>query len=213
MVDWVVIRVDLLKDQALGPEEIDTYLRAKVALPIPPGREYSLRVLKQKGLIEKPSRVKNSVHRGLSPLGKPPELKPINLAQGVIPQKITPFYIRWAALVTLFENLHHNLILLFLPQYMEEKLKEKAVRAGIELTLPDAWYLDQNELAEKLFQQCPKEGALFWIEVIDWFMQDEFWTDQIVSLRGVSKHLSRFISWKSKSANPKAKTLLLRVIR
>lgn len=120
---------------------------------------------------------------------------------------------RWAEFVMLCRALHERSCLVVIRAYLMEKLEGRALTTGIEIVLDyEDWRTRQRGYALQLYQQYPGWQTQDWVEAIDWFLADDFWSNVIIDVKSLRKNINRWVIWKQRKEPQKKKFSAIKVI-
>jgi len=74
-----------------------------------------------------------------------------------------------------------------------------------KLSLKKKWSTKQNSIMGRLLKDYPEIDFNEWKEIIDFFMEDDFWQDKITNLLQIENHLQKYQIKKSKKKKSKRK--------
>ncbi len=124
-----------------------------------------------------------------------------------------PFDEKWAEFIMSCRALHERSCLVVIRSYLRQKLEDRALATGIDIVLDEKdWDTQQRGYALQLYQQYPSWQTSDWEKAIDWFMQDDFWSNVIIDVKSLRKNINRFVIWKQRKEPQKEKFAAVKVI-
>lgn len=123
-----------------------------------------------------------------------------------------PYQLRWSRFKTIIQQTHQDGVVLTLIQQTKEHLLKRAKRAEIDLRLTSEWEMEQVPAAEALLNLYYQKQPDYWVEVVRWFMEDEFWSGVILDVTGIRRNINRFLQAQMKGSKTTRSTKNIKIV-
>lgn len=124
------------------------------------------------------------------------------------------FSIRWMRMLEEIKWAHRWGCIDTIIQHLQRRILERAADGEFEpdRLLGSMWFNEQETEARRMHMDHFHRQPQYWIEVIDWFFDDPFWCDKIMTTKTLRRNYPRFVLANAKTSGLKQRINRLRII-
>jgi hypothetical protein len=199
----VLIPKRLLLEEKATPEVVTAYARLKAGLIV--SNKEALRLLAELGYIER----KEQKKREFSQLSRVrSKIRKFQVDKG----SLEPFEERWQEFIRECSRVKRVSCISSIIYHLQNRLQERSLESDIKMAFPTDWVRRQMSAAHRMVNLYPSWNSEQWVEVVDWFIDDDFWGNIVIDVATMEKHLPKYVIWRQKKEPHKKQLRSLKVI-
>jgi len=129
-------------------------------------------------------------------------------------EPVDSFSLRWMHFVTEIQWAHRWGCIDTITFHLQRRILERLYEEGTEppQLFGPAWALEQEIEAKKLYYDHYNRQPEYWRAVVDWFFDDPFWCDKILSTKILRRHYPRFVLAERQTTSLRSRLSRLKII-